>query len=141
MSALTVGLKYQQSITVTDALTVPAMAGSFQSFSQMPPVLATAYMVAFTEWACTEALAPFLTPEQRTVGTHIDMSHIAATPVGMMITASVELVAIDGRKLRFKVACHDEADVIGSGSHERAIIDVEKFMQRLSGKSAGRPYT
>jgi fluoroacetyl-CoA thioesterase len=65
----------------------------------------------------------------------VDVSHVAATPVGMKVTAEVELIAIDGRALTYKVSCKDEAGLIGEGTHRRAIIDVEKFLQRLEQKS------
>jgi fluoroacetyl-CoA thioesterase len=135
MPTLAIGLVHEQSAHVSDVLTVPAMAGSFPSFAAMPPVLATAYLVAFMEWACIEALTPFLEAEQHSVGIHVDMSHCAATPVGMTIVARVELIAIEGRKLRFKVECRDEKDIIGSGFHERSIIDKARFLTRLAAKS------
>ena len=77
------------------------------------------------------ALQPYLAPDQRTVGTRVEMTHFAATPIGMDVTAEIELVEIDGRRLRFKVACRDETDPIGEGFHERTIIDHDRFMQRL----------
>lgn len=95
-------------------------------------------MVAFVEWTCIEALRPYLDEGERTVGTHVDMSHLAATPVGMKVVATVELVAVEGRKLRFKVECRDEEDVIGAGFHERAIIDVARFMNKMSKKASGK---
>jgi fluoroacetyl-CoA thioesterase len=103
----------------------------------MPAVFATAQMIAFVEWTCVAALAPYLAPHQRTVGTRVDMSHLAATPIGMTVTADIELVEIDGRRLRFKASCRDEIDVIGEGFHERAIIDHDRFIQRLARKGRG----
>jgi fluoroacetyl-CoA thioesterase len=102
----------------------------------MPPVFATGQMIAFVEWACVHALAPYLAPHQRTVGTRVEMTHTAATPIGMNVTAAVELVSIDGRTLRFKVACRDEKEPIGEGFHERAVIDNDRFMARLARKQA-----
>lgn len=131
---LPLGLRGEQTIVVGDGLTVPSIAPAFTGFADMPPVFATAYMVGFVEWTCVEALRPYLGAHQRTVGTHVDMSHAAATPVGMRVSATVELVSVEGRKLRFKVECRDEVDVIGSGFHERAIIDFDKFMQRVQRK-------
>lgn len=131
------GLRGEQTIVVGDGLTVPSVAPAFTGFADMPPVFATAYMVGFVEWTCVEALRPYLGAHQRTVGTHVDMSHAAATPVGMRVSATVELVSVEGRKLRFKVECRDEVDVIGSGFHERAIIDFDKFMQRVQRKVGG----
>ena len=75
-----------------------------------------------------------LSPEQRTVGVHVDLSHSAATPVGMHVTANVELVAVDDRKLRFKVACRDDAEPICEGFHERFIVDGARFMARVEKK-------
>ena len=130
------GLKHRATITVGEALGVPAAAALFGSSAEMPPVFATAQMIAFVEWTCVAALAPYLAPHQRTVGTRVDMSHIAATPVGMNVTAGVELVEIDGRRLRFKARCRDEAEPIGEGFHERMVIDHTRFMQRLARKSS-----
>ena len=130
------GLKHRATITVGETLAVPAAAALFGSSAEMPPVFATAQMIAFVEWTCVAALAPYLAPHQRTVGTRVDMSHIAATPVGMNVTAGVELVEIDGRRLRFKARCRDEAEPIGEGFHERMVIDHTRFMQRLARKSS-----
>ena len=130
------GLKHRATITVGETLAVPAAAALFGSSAEMPPVFATAQMIAFVEWTCVAALAPYLAPHQRTVGTRVDMSHIAATPVGMNVTAEVELVEIDGRRLRFKARCRDEAEPIGEGFHERMVIDHTRFMQRLARKSS-----
>ena len=125
------GLRHSETLTVSEALSVPAQARYFDPTTEMPPVLATAQMIAFVEWTCVHALAPYLSPEQRTVGTRVDMTHTAATPIGMTVTADVELVEIKDRTLRFKVACRDEKDPIGEGFHERAVIDHARFMARL----------
>jgi fluoroacetyl-CoA thioesterase len=132
------GLAHRETITITDRLIVPEMADVFSSFAAMPPVLATAYLVAFVEWTCVQALRPHLLDGEHTVGTHVDLSHIAATPVGMKATATVELIARDGRKLRFKVACRDERDEICAGFHERAVIDEARFLGRLAEKQGAR---
>jgi fluoroacetyl-CoA thioesterase len=130
-----VGLHHAQTITVDASLTVPSLPAALGDASEMPPVLATACMVAFTEMTCLAALKPYLAPHQRTVGIHVDMSHAAATPIGMQVTAAVELIAVEGRRLRFKVECRDEVEVIGKGFHERAIIDAPKFLARLEAKA------
>lgn len=131
---LAVGLKHSLSLKVDDRLTVPAVAQAFTGFADMPPVFATAFLVGFVEWTCIEALKPLLQPGQKTVGTHVDLSHAAATPVGMTVTAEVELVAIEGQKLRFLARCRDDIDIICEGSHERYIIDQDRFMARLASK-------
>ncbi|CAL8481753.1 thioesterase family protein [Caballeronia sp. S22] len=137
-SPIPVGLRHSQSIVVDDSLTVPAVSAAFTGFSDMPPVFATAYMVGFVEWSCIEALRPYLSASQRTVGTHIDLSHSAATPVGMSVTAEVELIAVEGKRLTFKVSCRDDVDVICEGRHERFVIDAEKFLGRVASKSQCR---
>ena len=128
-------LTYSQKIRVDDGLTVPQVSSQFTGFADMPSVFATAYLIGFVEWTCIEALRPHLSPEQRTVGTHVNLSHSAATPVGMNVIAEVTLTHIEGRKLTFTVVCRDEVDVICEGTHERFIIDHEKFMSRVQSKS------
>jgi fluoroacetyl-CoA thioesterase len=128
------GLRHSATLTVGEALTVPAQARLFDPDTAMPPVLATANMIAFIEWTCVWTLAPYLGADQRTVGTRVEMTHAAATPIGMKVTAEVELVAITGRILRFKIACRDEKEPIGEGFHERTVIDSDRFMARLARK-------
>lgn len=123
-------------IRVDPSLTVPSVSPLFTGFADMPPVFATAFMVGLMEWACVEAIRPLLNPGEQTVGTHIDVSHAAATPVGMLVSAEVELTEVRGRKLRFRVICRDEADVIGQGIHERTIIVPEAFMAKVDAKAA-----
>jgi len=137
MAELKVGLKHTKTIKVEPGLTVPEVSPAFGEFRDMPPVFATAYMVGFVEATCIEGMKPHLAPGQGSVGVHVDMSHSAATPVGMAVTAEVELVAIEGRRLRFKVECRDEKDVIGAGFHERFVIDVPKFLARVEAKARG----
>jgi len=128
------GLKHQQSIPVTPDLTVPAVSPHFAGFQDMPAVFATAFMVGFVEDTCVAALKPYLAPGQRTVGTQVNLSHSAATPIGMTATCAVELVEVEGRRLKFKVACSDDKGPIGEGFHERFIVDLAKFLTRLEEK-------
>jgi fluoroacetyl-CoA thioesterase len=132
-----VGLCHAERLVVTAANTVPQVA-DWPGFSDMPAVLATAMMVGFMEHTCIQALRPYLDAGQRTVGTHVDMSHVAATPVGMTVEARVELISVQGRALTFKVACHDDAGLIGEGLHQRALIDLQRFEQRLAAKATAR---
>ena len=131
------GLKHRATITVGEALAVPASGRLLGETADMPPVFATANMIAFIEWTCVAALAPYLSSDQRTVGTRVDMTHTAATPIGMKVTAEIELIEIDGRRLRFRANCRDEIEPIGEGFHERTIIDHARFMQRLARKNPG----
>lgn len=137
MADLKVGLKHAKTIKVDPKLTVPEVSPAFGEFRDMPPVFATAYMVGFVEATCVEGMKPYLALGQGSVGIHVDMSHSAATPVGMAVTAEVELVSVEGRRLRFKVECRDEKDVIGAGFHERFVIDVPKFLARVEAKARG----
>jgi len=91
--------------------------------------------VGFVEETCVAALEAYLGPGQRTVGTRVDLSHEAATPIGMTVTVDIELVEVDGKRLRFKVEARDDRDVIGRGHHERFIIDEAKFKARLEAKA------
>ncbi len=97
-------------------------------------VLATPILVTLLESAALQAVERFMQPGQQTVGTRLDLSHTAATPVGMRVRAHAELVAIDGRKLTFRLHADDEGEAIASGTHERLIISVERFDQRMQKK-------
>jgi predicted thioesterase len=101
-------------------------------------VLATPILVTLLESAALQAVEQFMAPGQQTVGTHLDITHTAATPVGMRVRAHAELIAVDGRKLTFKLHAEDEIETIGGGTHERLIISVDRFDQRMQKKSAGR---
>lgn len=101
----------------------------------MPEVFATGFLVGFLEWSCIKAINPHLDwPREQTVGTHINVSHEAATPPGLEVTASVELIEVDGRRLVFQVEAHDGVDLISKGLHERFVIHKEKFDARLEDK-------
>lgn len=127
-----VGLRHEESQIVSARQLVPNVAPEWAGFDGMPPVFATAMMVGFIEQTCIRALAPCLAEGQATVGTHVDVSHVAATPEGMRVTACVELIEVDHRALLFKVSCHDERGLIGEGLHRRAVIDVARFLQKLA---------
>ena len=122
------GLRYEHKFLVPDTKTVPALYPESPEFLAMPEVFATGFLVGFLEWACIMAIKPHLDwPNEQSVGTHIDVSHEAATPPGMEVTASVELVAASGRKLTFSVSAHDGMDRIAQGTHERFVIDRDRF--------------
>ena len=128
------GLAGTRTLRINEGLTVPALAPATFGFSDMPPVFATAFLVAFVEWTCIEVLRPYLAAGQRTVGVHVNLSHTAATPVGMDASAEVELIERADRKLRFRVVVRDEAEAISDGYHDRYIIDAERFMARVAKK-------
>jgi predicted thioesterase len=103
-------------------------------------VLATPLMIALMESAAVGAVEDALAPGQQSVGTHVDIRHLAATPVGMTVRAMAELVKVDGRLLTFRVAAVDEKEPIGEGTHVRALVDAEGFDARMQAKleQAGR---
>ena len=131
------GLTFSRSLIVEESITVPALPRVLGELDDMPSVLATAAMVGFVETTCMALVSPHLGRGQKTVGVHVDLTHIAATPIGMRVTASVELVAVEGRRLRFKVECRDETEIIGAGFHDRFIIDMARFLDRLKLKTCG----
>lgn len=131
------GLEHEMRYTVPPGKTVPNLYRESPSFQDMPQVLATGFMVGLLEWCCLELVKPFLDwPREQTVGTHVDFSHLAATPPGMTVTVKAKLEAVEGRKLSFSVSAHDGVDLITTGRHERFIIDTAKFNARLQEKQA-----
>lgn len=130
------GLSYQFRFKIPPTKTVPYLYPESEMFRQMPEVLATGYMVGLLEWACIEALRPHLDwPREQSLGTHINFSHLAATPPGMTVTVDVRLDRIEGRKLTFSISAHDGVDKITEGTHERAVIDSARFIARLADKA------
>ena len=104
----------------------------------MPEVFATGFLVGFLEWTCIKAINPYLDwPKEQTVGTHINVTHEAATPPGLEVTATVELIAVEGRKLTFVVEANDGVDLISKGRHERFVINKEKFDIKVGEKRKG----
>ena len=130
------GLVHEAMLTVTDDLTVPQVSAHLAAFSDMPSVFATAYMVGFIEATCIECIQDHLDEGEHSVGTHVDVSHTAATPVGMVVKAKVRLTEVNRRKLTFAVEAFDDHGPIGTGSHQRAVIDVERFTASVREKAS-----
>tara|TARA_Y100001933_G_C18915601_1_gene528708 strand:+ start:541 stop:930 length:390 start_codon:yes stop_codon:yes gene_type:complete len=128
MSELKVGLVYETKKIVEEADTA-AKFGSGGIY-----VFATPMMIGIMENAAMNCVAEALSQEESTVGIHLDVKHMAATPMGMEVRAVAELIEIDGKKLKFKVEAFDEKRKIGEGTHDRFIINVDKFMSRLEEK-------
>jgi fluoroacetyl-CoA thioesterase len=124
------GLTFCRSIVVDERLTGFALSRKFVGLGDMPPVLATPFLVGLVEWTCVEGLRPYLREGEHSVGTLIDVNHIAATPVGVTVSAEVRLLAVIGRKLRFLVSCHNEYELVGKGNHERTLIHSATFTRR-----------
>lgn len=129
---LKVGIRYEHTFVVPESKTVPALYPESPEFAAMPEVFATGFLVGFLEWACIKAIKPHLYwPEEQSLGTHIDISHEAATPPGLEIRAIVELIEVDRRRLVFSVEAHDGVDLISTGTHERFVINKEVFDSKM----------
>jgi len=134
-ASLQPGIKYEHKFVIPKSKTVPALYPESEEFAAMPEVFATGFLVGFLEWACIKAINPHLDwPQEQSLGTHIDVSHEAATPPGLEVTATVELIAVEGRKLVFAVEAHDGVDTISRGRHERFVINSEKFNAKVDAK-------
>lgn len=101
-------------------------------------VLATPVMINLIEAAALAAVEPHIRTTQQSLGTYLEISHIAATPVGMKITAVAEIVAVDSRLVKLKVSASDEVEEIGSGVHHRIVVNSEKFAARVATKTSGK---
>jgi fluoroacetyl-CoA thioesterase len=126
------GLVGRFEMIVKESDTASASGGN-----TLPPVLSTPRMISIMEETAHQALLPFLDSGQSSVGTVVNIRHLAATPVGMQVRFLASLLEVDGRRLRFKVEAWDEVEEIGEGEHERFIIDRSKFIDRLQ-KKAGQ---
>jgi fluoroacetyl-CoA thioesterase len=102
----------------------------------LPPVLATPVMIMVMENAALNAIKPYLGPGQTAVGTHVDVAHLAATPVGRRIIGEAEVTRVERRLVEFEVRAFDGTELIGSGKHQRALIDLARFEERLRAKAA-----
>ena len=132
------GLTFQFSFEIPRTKTVPHLYPESEMFRQMPEVLATGFMVGLVEWACIEALRPHLDwPLEQSLGTRVNLSHLAPTPPGLTVTVDVKLDEVEGRNLTFSVSAHDGVDKISEGTHERVVIDHAKFMARVGAKAQG----
>ena len=125
-----VGALGTSTIVVGDEHTAP-FVGSGRVAVLAPPV-----MINLIEAAALDACEKLLPAGHQSLGTHLDVTHIAATPVGLRVTATAEVIAVDGRNIHFKVTARDERDLIGEGKHERVVVNVERFDKRVQEKIA-----
>ena len=129
--SIEIGLKGRAEAVVTPENTATAIG------SGLVPVFATPHMVALMENAAYTSLTPHLSEGEGSVGTHLDVAHSAATPVGMKVWAESVVTCVEGRKVTFQVRAFDERGEIGSGTHERFIINAEKFLAKAQSKLEG----
>ena len=128
MAELITGIKNSKEMIVTKELCADAWGSGGLT------VYATPAMIALMEQTAWASVEPYMEEGRSTVGTHLNVAHLSASPVGSRITAESELIKIDGRRLVFKVSASDDAGMIGEGTHERFIINTEKFMARTEAK-------
>ncbi len=126
--------KLQKGLTAKIETTVKYKDTAANFGSGGVEVFATPVMIGLMENAALSAVDLHLPKGYATVGTHLDVKHLAATPMGMKVYAVGELIEIDGRRLVFKVEAYDEEEKIGEGRHERYIINLDKFMDRVNDK-------
>ena len=129
--SIPVGIKGRADTVVTEQNTASAVGFG------LVPVFGTPFLCALMEEAAWKSIAPHLEPGQSTVGTRLDISHDSATPVGMKVWAESEVTQVDGRRIELKVAAYDEKGPIGQGTHQRFIVQDEKFLARAAAKKEG----
>jgi fluoroacetyl-CoA thioesterase len=128
MKELTLGLVGESNAIVTEQLTAASHG------SGLVPAFATPAMIALMENASVAAIQKHLNAGQTSVGVEVNVKHLAATPVGMRVRARSEVIAVDGRRVSFKVEAWDDKEKIGEGTHARVIVDDARFKERISQK-------
>jgi fluoroacetyl-CoA thioesterase len=122
------GLSGEASVLVDDSNTAIALG------SGSVPVFATPAMAALVEAAAVQAVAEVLNDDQTTVGVYLDLQHLAATPTGLTVRAEAKLVQVEGRRLTFRVTAYDDVEQIGIGSHQRMLVETDRFLARTRAK-------
>lgn len=134
-STLEPGISTTFSYVIPETKTVPSLYPEAPEFQPMPAVFATGFLVGLVEWTCMRLIQPHLDwPREQSVGTHIDMSHSAATPPGLTVTVEARLERVEGRRLSFSFSAHDGVDEICRGAHERFVIDTQRFDAKVARK-------
>ena len=129
------GLTHTFSYVVPENKTVPYTYPESDIIANMPKVFATGFMIVLMEWACADLMAPHLDAGEGSLGTHVDVSHLAATVPGQTVTVDVEVAEVKGRKAVFKVRAHDGIDLIGEGRHERVVVGWDRFNAKVAEKA------
>ena len=131
LSRILPGLRGSAELIVADGHTAPHVG------SGRIPVLATPVMINLIEAAALSAAEHLLPEGHQSLGIHLDVRHFAATPVGLRVTATAEVTAVEGRTVTFRVEARDEREVIGGGTHERVVVNVSRFDVRVQRKLGG----
>lgn len=133
------GLTFEFKFKVPENKTVPHLYPESPEFQVMPKVLATGFMVGLFEWACIQAVNPHIDwPDEQTVGIDVKLNHVAATPPGLTVTVKGRLEEVEGRQLSFSLVADDGVDTISEGTHDRFVINAEKFNAKMAAKAAGK---
>ncbi len=128
-------LSYEFTFLVPESKTVPHLYPEASEFQVMPDVLATGFLVGLIEWACIQMINPHIDwPIEQTVGIGMNINHTAATPPDFNVTVKTNLVSVQGNRLGFEFTAHDGIDPICNGTHDRFIINAEKFNSKLEKK-------
>jgi fluoroacetyl-CoA thioesterase len=130
MQPIPIGAKGTFELTVG----VDHLANRFKD-AMLPPVLATPVMIMIMENAALNAIKPYLEGGTSALGTRVDVQHLAATPLGRKVRGEAEVTKVDGRRIEFSVRAFDDAEQIGAGTHQRTLIDLAKFAERLRAKT------
>jgi len=128
MANIPVGTVGEEKLLVTSEVTINFLG------MEGARVLSTPHLIGYMERTARNTVLPLLDPGHDTVGTHVNVSHLAAAPLGMTVTFRAEVIGVTGRRIQFRVEAWDEKEKIGEGTHERAIIDIAKFATRLAEK-------
>jgi len=129
MQSIPVGSKGSFSLVVTP----DHLANRFKD-ATLPPVLATPVMIMVMENAALNAIKPYLDAGESALGTRVDVRHLATTPAGRRVTGEAEVTKVAGRRIEFRIRATDGTEEIGIGTHERMLIDLEKFSERMKAK-------
>jgi fluoroacetyl-CoA thioesterase len=130
------GMKFEFDFTIPESKTVPYIYPESEEFRIMPKVFSTGFMIGLIEWACVRFVNDYIDwPREQTVGIDVKFNHTAATPPGLTVNVKGELIDVDGKKLTFSIVAHDGIDVISEGTHQRFIVDAERFTARAEKKA------
>jgi fluoroacetyl-CoA thioesterase len=128
MPHIPIGAKGEEKLLVTSEMAIDFLG------MEAARVLSTPHMIGYMERTCRNTVLPLLEPGHDTVGTHVNVWHLAAAPLGMTVAFRAEVTGVSERRIQFRVEAWDEKEKIGEGTHERAIVNVERFATRLANK-------
>lgn len=132
MATIPVGSRREERLLVTSEAAIDFMG------LETARVLSTPHLVGFLEMTARNLAKELVGPENDSVGSHINVFHLAATPVGMQVRVLAEVVGVDGRRVNFKLEAYDEREKIAEGTHQRVVVEVARFAARVQAKAGGQ---